>query len=419
MKLAVAATLFLLAKATESAPSGSPKHILVVVADDLGRQDLGARNAHADGPRTITPAIDELISSGVTLSQYHTFKICSPSRASTLTGRYPWGAGFYDMNADNDHTTTNFTLYPKLLQAAGYKTHALGKWDVGFMVRNATATVGRGFDTFFGYYLACNADYWYHTVANGGSECSNGNFNSSIQDWSDNVGDSLGPGDRVGRNGTYNRNLLSGRAASIVAAHDASAPLFMYLAFQNAHEGCARPDKLGMQAPLSSVELYNTTILDTYKLMGAMLTELDYGVKEVVDALKAANMYQDTLIWFVSDNVSAPFSFQPPLFPPSPPTASAPLPHPPPPMHTHSPTHKKPYPPGRPPGARHQCAPSGGEAHFLGWRREGGGLCQRGRASSLPGGDHLAWPCARIRHLPHSSGGLRGHHGGPRQHVQR
>ena len=158
------------------------------------------------------------------------------------------------------------------------------------MLRNATPTA-RGFDTFFGYYLACNADYWYHTVANGGSECSpGGHYNASIQDWSDNVGNTIGPGDRVGRNGTYNRNLLSGRAADIIRAHDAASPLFMYLAFQDVHEGCARPDKLGVQAPLATVELYNTTELDTYKIHGAMLTELDFGVEEVVGALKAQGL---------------------------------------------------------------------------------------------------------------------------------
>jgi len=137
--------------------SAAPKHLVFIVADDLGRNDLGIRNAHASGPRTLSPNIDGLIRGGLTLSSYHTFKICAPSRASTLTGRYPWGAGFYDMATDNDHTTANFTLYPALLQAAGYKTHALGKWDVGWMLRAATPTY-RGFDDFFGYYLACNSD---------------------------------------------------------------------------------------------------------------------------------------------------------------------------------------------------------------------------------------------------------------------
>ena len=140
-------------------------------------------------------------------------------------------------------------------------------------------------------------------MANGGSECTaKGAYNSSIQDWSDNSGTAIGPGDRVGRNGTYNRNLLSGRAADIIKAHDASAPLYMYLAFQDVHEGCARPDKLGVQAPLATVELYNTTVLDVYKIHGAMLTELDYGVAEVVAALKAQGMWENTVLAFYSDN---------------------------------------------------------------------------------------------------------------------
>ena len=229
------------------------------------------------------------------MDSYHTFKICGPSRTSTLTGRYPWGAGSYDMLRDNAATTTNFTLFPELLRNAGYKTAALGKWDVGWMLRNATPTY-RGFGTFYGYYVACLSDYWYLTVPNGGAECLDGAYNASIQDWSDSVGTALSPGDRVGRNGTYNRNLLSGRAADIIRAHDAAAaPLFMYLAFQDAHEGCSRKDKLGVQAPLATVELYNTTELDTYKIQGAMLTELDYGVEEVVAALKASGMYDNTL----------------------------------------------------------------------------------------------------------------------------
>lgn len=277
-------------------------HIVVIVADDLGYNDLGIRNAREHGPRTITPTIDGLISSGITLSSYYTFKICSPSRASTLTGRYPWGAGFYSMNVDNDHTTTNFTLYPQLLAEAGYRTHALGKWDVGYLVRNATATY-RGFEDFYGYYGACNSDYWYHTAGNGGSDCTpQGTFNTSIVDWSDSVGSHVGPVDREAANGTYNRHLLSDRAVSIINAHNASESLYMYLAFQNVHEGCSRPDKLGVQAPLATVQLYAKTELDTYKIQGAMLTELDDGVQAVIQALQARSFWENTLLVFVADN---------------------------------------------------------------------------------------------------------------------
>lgn len=56
---------------------------------------------------------------GVDLTSYYGFKICSPTRASLMTGRYPWGAGFYDMSQDTNHCTRNSTLLPALLKTVG------------------------------------------------------------------------------------------------------------------------------------------------------------------------------------------------------------------------------------------------------------------------------------------------------------
>jgi hypothetical protein len=112
------ASLCSAAPTTES-KQGAPekaRHILFVVGDDNGYNDYGIWNdvsfvqqnrisrvlavlvlmpacAFTQG-KTITPTIDGLIESGIMLADYNTFKICSPSRASILTGRYPWGAGF-------------------------------------------------------------------------------------------------------------------------------------------------------------------------------------------------------------------------------------------------------------------------------------------------------------------------------------
>jgi arylsulfatase A-like enzyme len=52
-------------------------------------------------------------------------------------------------------------LLPALLKPLGYQTHAVGRWDVGFVEKHCSGTY-RGFDTFFGYYTAREADYWYH-----------------------------------------------------------------------------------------------------------------------------------------------------------------------------------------------------------------------------------------------------------------
>ena len=97
-------------------------HILFVVGDDVGYGDLGFFN----DKKVNTPTLDNLLEDGIFLSDYYTFKICSPSRAAMITGRYPWAAGFYDMSQDTDHCTTNSTALPQLLKPLGYATHALG-----------------------------------------------------------------------------------------------------------------------------------------------------------------------------------------------------------------------------------------------------------------------------------------------------
>lgn len=78
--------------------------------------------------------------------------------------------------------------------------------------------------------------------------------------------------------GTYNTQLLAQEAARLVLAHDTKDPFYMYLAFMAVHDGCG--DKsTGKQAPLETVQLYNRTVLDTYKVAGAMYTELDAGIE--------------------------------------------------------------------------------------------------------------------------------------------
>jgi len=291
-----------------SAVVATPPNVLFIVGDDVGYNDFGRQN----GGKTQTPFIDGLLAEGVMLSDYYTFKICSPSRAAMITGRYPWAAGFYDMNEDTNHCTTNSTALPQLLKPLGYKTHALGKWDVGYMQKKCSATY-RGFDTFFGYYGACQADYWYHGASGGYPPRKNKDANCLMEnnvlptDFSNSTGADI-HGTSPALNGTYNTRLFADEAARLVLAHDTSSPLYMYLAFMAVHAGCEPGPqavgwpKLGNQAPKSTVDLYNRTVLDTYKVAGAMYTELDWGIKKVVHALKTREMWDNTVLIFVSDN---------------------------------------------------------------------------------------------------------------------
>ena len=80
-------------------------------------------------------------------------------------------------------------------------------------------------------------------------------------------------------NGTYDQVAFSQRAVEIIHDHEKSIPLYIYLAYHNVHDACIK-DRFsgGLNAPMETVDLYKTTVRDTWKVQAAMTTELDYGV---------------------------------------------------------------------------------------------------------------------------------------------
>jgi arylsulfatase A-like enzyme len=94
--------LLLLSTMGVSQASPSPRHVLMVVIDDLGFDDLGFRN---EG-QIKTPNFNKLHADGIELGQYYVQPSCSPTRAALLTGRKPL------------HTGINFWLYATAIQRA-------------------------------------------------------------------------------------------------------------------------------------------------------------------------------------------------------------------------------------------------------------------------------------------------------------
>lgn len=122
------------AACTTQAPEPRP-NILLIVADDLGMGDLGAYGATA----IHTPNIDSLASQGVRFENgYATSATSTPSRYAMFTGLYPW------RNADAKILPgdapliipTDIPTLPKMMQAAGYNTAAIGKWHLGMGAGN-------------------------------------------------------------------------------------------------------------------------------------------------------------------------------------------------------------------------------------------------------------------------------------------
>ena len=133
MVLRAAAVVALLLASVASAPLRP--NIIFVLADDLGWGNIGVHN---DGV-TLSPHIDALFTRGLTLNQSYVHKWCAPTRASLMTGRLPYKTGVehgslgaYAAPEQYLALSQDWTFLPRTLSDAGYATHMLGKWNLGF-----------------------------------------------------------------------------------------------------------------------------------------------------------------------------------------------------------------------------------------------------------------------------------------------
>jgi len=114
-------------------PAAGLPNILIIMCDDLGYGDTGL-TGH---PAIETPAIDTLRTEGAFCTNYYSAaNICSPSRASTMTGRMPYRLGIYSFIRDAEdyvHLDHSETTYPQVLKKVGYECANIGKWHVSHL----------------------------------------------------------------------------------------------------------------------------------------------------------------------------------------------------------------------------------------------------------------------------------------------
>ena len=187
----------------------SPPPIVFIVADDLGFNDVGFH-----GSKQIpTPALDEIAHTGITLDNYHAQPVCSPTRASLLSGRHAIHHGIYMPFAQGSALRLNlsYTLLPAHLKKLGYETHAVGKWHLGQNELAALPT-GRGFDSYYGYW--CGAEDYIDHSTTGAYDFADGTRTC----WE--------------VNGTYSTYAFASRAVALIEASRRDVPFFLYLAWQ-------------------------------------------------------------------------------------------------------------------------------------------------------------------------------------------
>jgi arylsulfatase A-like enzyme len=255
---------FASAKATPSRPN-----ILFILADDLGWGDVGYH-----GSDIRTPNIDSLAATGAKLEEFYCQPLCTPTRAAFLSGRYPFRYGLQTgviPSGGRYGLPTDEVTLPQVLKEAGYSTSIVGKWHVGHADK-AFWPQQRGFDYAYGPLIG-EIDHFKHT-------------SHGVLDWFRN-------GEPLEEEG-YDTDLFAADAIRVINAQDGTTPFFLYLAFTAPHSP--------YQAPQAYLDRYTDIADEQRRTYAAQITAMDDRIGEVIAALDAKGLRENTLVLFVSDN---------------------------------------------------------------------------------------------------------------------
>ena len=175
--------------------------------------------------------------SGIELSNYYVHLDCSPTRSAVLTGKYAWKTGLQNIQtvppASTQHIPFATPTVAELMKSAGYSTHGLGKWHLGYASWNMTP-IERGFDSYFGMFQG-DQFYYNHTmqVPAGDDAMSGFDFWDDRQVYKEAIG-------------VYSTQLYTDRLIQILDGYGAGAdskPFFVYMAWQTVHTPIEEPPK--------------------------------------------------------------------------------------------------------------------------------------------------------------------------------
>lgn len=267
-----------------SRSSSRVPNIIVIFSDDQG---YGDTSAGLHDRANYTPNLERLARRGITFTDgYAAASMCTPSRATLLSGRYHGRLGIYDVMGDAGMGfPPGEKIMPQYLKELGYATGCFGKWHVGGDIPGYeyNRPLNKGFDRFWGFYGSTH-DYWKSEPGSGfNSTGYHGCGHQPIHDQEDIV-----------QKIKYLTYEITDRSLEFIEENK-DRPFFLYIPHHCSH--------VPLQVPK---EIYNEYEDLHYgpnaTITRAMYEAMDEGIGKILDRLEQLGIADNTLIFFSSDN---------------------------------------------------------------------------------------------------------------------
>lgn len=256
---------------------GEKPNVIVIFTDDQGSIDLNCYGAKD----LKTPNLDKLASEGVRFTQFYAgSSVCSPSRATLLTGKTNLKAGLpgnvpvpeYQKEKGKTGLPTEQVTMAEMLKANGYYTALVGKWHLGHSPEQLPN--GQGFDHFFGHERGCIDNYSHFFYWQGPNK----------HDLHRNQEEVYYPGQNFS-------DLMVTEIKDIISKKQ-DDPFFIYWAFNAPH--------YPYQGTVEWLDYYKDTP-SPRKEYAAFVSTMDEKIGLVLEELKNKGLDENTIIVFQSD----------------------------------------------------------------------------------------------------------------------
>ncbi len=270
----VIAGLALPANSAERATKNAKPNIVIIVADDMGYNDVSF-----NGGDISTPSIDRIADEGVRFSRFYANTVCSPTRAGLMTGRWPiqFGCMAAVMTPWRKRgLTITEDTFANLAERAGYaRRGVIGKWHLGHYQKKYLP-LSRGFNRFVGHYNG-SIDYVSHV-------------REKEIDWHDDW--------KHVPEAAYSTTLIADASVRFIEdAAKADEPFLLYVPFNAPHSPYQALEEDLAKFP---------KLQGNRKIYAAMVAAMDRATGNVLDALDKNKLTENTFVLFHSDNGGVP-----------------------------------------------------------------------------------------------------------------